>query len=66
MSLALTEQQETERMKAKVDEFRKGLEELEKATGMTIMAVMQPSLTNLAAQLRIVPIPPKENGDKVL
>jgi len=57
MSIALTEEQEKERLTQKSKEFNEGIAELEKKTGMTVVAVLQPSRTKLEATLLIVPIP---------
>lgn len=57
--LELTEQQEKERLNKKIAAFREGLSKLEKETGMTMIAVLQPSLMSLSAKLQIVEIPPE-------
>jgi len=54
--IELTEAQQKEAIQKKIEQFRAGFKKLEEETGMTLIAVLQPSPTKIEALLATVPL----------
>lgn len=63
--IELTSQQKAEFVKQKENLFKEGLRELEKSTGMTLIAYLEPTPQAITAKFAIVPLTTADNESKV-